>query len=126
MIEQALAFFGFAEWVVFTFLLVGFSFNLLGVIGLFRFPDPYTRLHASTKCTTFGSLLMGFGVIIFYLFSFPLVSSSQFMTEQMIYMVSHVLFALAVLLVASATESHAIAKSAYDNGLKPIGKEVSE
>ena len=36
-------------------LAIGLAFNALGVIGILRFPDVYTRLHADTKATTFGS-----------------------------------------------------------------------
>ncbi len=31
----------------------GITFNALGVVGLLRFPDLYTRMHATTKATTF-------------------------------------------------------------------------
>lgn len=38
-----------------SFLLVfGAAFALIGSIGLVRFPDFYTRLHAPTKATTVG------------------------------------------------------------------------
>ncbi|MCK4433787.1 MAG: monovalent cation/H(+) antiporter subunit G, partial [Methanomicrobia archaeon] len=43
------------ETVIYIFLAIGVFFNGLGSFGLIRFPDVYTRLHAATKCTTFGS-----------------------------------------------------------------------
>ncbi|HFE64872.1 MAG TPA: monovalent cation/H(+) antiporter subunit G, partial [Caldithrix sp.] len=36
---------------------VGLFFNLVGCIGLVRFPDIYNRLQASTKCVTLGTVL---------------------------------------------------------------------
>ncbi|NCC63966.1 MAG: cation:proton antiporter [Spirochaetia bacterium] len=32
--------------------IVGTAFGLVGVIGLFRFKDPYSRLHAGSLCGT--------------------------------------------------------------------------
>ena len=40
--------------VLYILLGIGVIFNGLGSIGLLRFPDIYTRLHATTKNTTFG------------------------------------------------------------------------
>ena len=45
------------EILVYIFLGVGVFFNLLAGVGLLRFPDVYTRLHAGTKATTLGSML---------------------------------------------------------------------
>ena len=36
----------------------GAFFLLMGAIGLLRFPDFYTRMHAAGKCDTLGSLLV--------------------------------------------------------------------
>ena len=43
-----------AEVMVSIALLVGAFFTLVGSIGLVRFPDFYSRLHAPTKATTLG------------------------------------------------------------------------
>ena len=42
------------EYSVAFFLLVGGAFALAGSIGLYRFPDFYTRLHGPAKATTLG------------------------------------------------------------------------
>ncbi len=42
------------EIIVSLFLLFGSVFVLIGSIGLVKFPDFYTRLHAPTKATTLG------------------------------------------------------------------------
>lgn len=36
------------------FLLAGGFFALVSALGIFRFPDFYSRLHAATKASTFG------------------------------------------------------------------------
>ncbi len=40
--------------------LIGSFFILVGALGMFRFPDFYTRLHAATKVVTLG----GFGIFL--------------------------------------------------------------
>jgi multicomponent Na+:H+ antiporter subunit G len=39
-------------WVAAAFLALGVFFGLIGNLGVLRFPDVYTRLHASAKCST--------------------------------------------------------------------------
>lgn len=36
----------------------------LGILGLFRFPDPYTRMHAVGMGDTLGVGLAGFGLFL--------------------------------------------------------------
>ena len=36
----------------------GVFFLFMGAVGLIRFPDFYTRMHAAGKCDTLGSLLL--------------------------------------------------------------------
>ena len=38
-------------WLSFALTLLGTVFFLAGTMGLLRFPDVYTRLHALTKAT---------------------------------------------------------------------------
>ncbi len=39
-------------------ILVGAAFALIASLGLLRFPDLYTRMHAASKAGTLGSCLM--------------------------------------------------------------------
>ena len=45
---------------------LGAFFILVSAIGLLRFPDLYTRMHATTKATSFGLLLLILGTAIFF------------------------------------------------------------
>lgn len=45
------------------FIFTGVTFSALGVAGILRFPDTYTRLHASGKTSTLGVLFIGLGTI---------------------------------------------------------------
>ena len=46
------------------FISVGLIFNLFGCLGLVRLPDVYNRLQAATKCVTFGTCSIMFGVFL--------------------------------------------------------------
>ena len=43
---------------------LGFIFMLISAVGLFRFPDFYTRLHSTGIGDTLGSLLILLGLIV--------------------------------------------------------------
>lgn len=95
-------------------IIIGLAFNLLGIIGLMRFPDVYTRLHATTKSTTFGSLFLCLGVIIYGISSFMTSSDGQYLM-----LVLHTLVAIIALAVTNAVGSHAIARAAHRSGQFP-------
>ncbi len=46
------------------FIFAGVFFFAVGVAGLLRFPDIYSRLHATTKCDTLGAGLILIGLAI--------------------------------------------------------------
>ena len=52
------------EIIGMVFICVGIAFDFFGVLGLVRLPDVYNRLQAATKCVTFGSAGILFGVLI--------------------------------------------------------------
>jgi multicomponent Na+:H+ antiporter subunit G len=79
-------------------------FMLLGSIGLLRFPDIYARTHAVALLTVGGVCLAMLTLAIKTWFS--------------IYSVKALLVIL-VILLTSPTATHAIAKAAYDSGIKP-------
>ena len=54
------------EWIAGILLILGSGFVLISSIGLLRFPDLYTRMHATTKASSMGMLLMLTGIIIYF------------------------------------------------------------
>jgi multicomponent Na+:H+ antiporter subunit G len=93
---------------------IGLFFNFVGAFGLHRFPDMYTRLHAATKCTTFGSIFLILAVIVQAAGIWAIGGDSS----QSI-MCIHSVLALVALLVTNATGAHAIARAAHRSGEKP-------
>ena len=95
-------------------LLTGLFFNTMGVLGILRFPDVYTRLHADTKATTFGSIFTSLAVVIWALRALAATGDGQFIN-----LAVHTVFAVVVLALTNATGAHAIARAAYHMGCKP-------
>ncbi len=104
-----------AIYLVAFFLFIGLLFNTLGIIGLIRFPDVYTRLHASTKATTFGTIFTGLAIVVFAIYTFLSSNESQYLM-----LIFHVVIAIFALAITNAAGSHAIAKAAMQSGYKPV------
>ncbi len=99
---------------------IGLFFNFVGAFGLHRLPDMYTRLHAATKCTTFGSIFLILAVIVQAAGIWALEGTSQSV------MCIHAVLALVALLVTNATGAHAIAQAAHRSGEKPTRAVVDD
>jgi multicomponent Na+:H+ antiporter subunit G len=52
------------ELIGVTLLTLGLAFNFLGVVGVLRLPDTYTRLHASGKTGTVGVAFLCLGAAV--------------------------------------------------------------
>ena len=112
--------FSIIDILVYIFLGIGVFFNLLAGIGLLRFPDVYTRLHAGTKCTTFGSIFICGSVILVGLrmWYFGDTDGST--------LAIHTAAALVAILITNPTGAHAIARAAHKSGVKPVGAVIDE
>ena len=90
-----------------VFIYVGIAFDFLGGLGLLRLPDVYTRLQAATKCITFGTAGLLFGVFILKGFS-----SFGFKA----------LLGIVFIFLTSPTAAHAISRAAHRSRI-PLAKE---
>lgn len=95
------------------FIVAGLFFFAIGVLGILRFPDFYSRLHAAGKSDSLAAVLVVFGVAVYNLqeFSFGnlLVSIKILLIAVFIY-------------VASPTATHALTKTAMILGFEPWEK----
>ena len=101
--------------LIWTAIAIGLFFNALGVIGILRFPDVYTRLHADTKATTFGSIFTSLAVIFYAASRYYHTLDGQYAALAL-----HTVIAVVVLAVTNATGAHAIARAAYRRGHRPV------
>ncbi len=105
----------------YVFIGIGLFFNFVGAIGLHRFPDVYTRLHAATKCTTFGSIFLILAVIVQAAGVWAIEDDLSQST-----ICIHSVIALVALLVTNATGAHAMARAAHRSGERPARAVVDD
>jgi len=91
------------EYASLVFLLIGAFFFFAGTLGLLRFPDVYTRLHALTKADNIG---LGFIVLGLSLQSDSLVT------------VAKLIFIWVLVLLSGSSVAHLVAKSALHKGIR--------
>lgn len=90
------------SWV---FFIVGAAAIVIGAIGIVRFPDFYTRLHAAGVTDTAGAELITIGMML--------------QAPNWIVLAKLVFIAL-FLLLTSPVATHAIAHAAWMVGFKPL------
>ncbi|PLX22996.1 MAG: Na+/H+ antiporter subunit G [Ignavibacteria bacterium] len=86
------------EIITIVLLIGGASFFLIAALGLARFPDFYTRMHAAAKGSAFGAVLMLLGVAVHF---------SAFWTSMEIIVIILFLF------ITTPVAAHMIARAAY-------------
>jgi len=90
------------SWI---FLLAGSFFVVVGGIGLLRMPDLFTRMHAAGIADTMGTGLILVGLL--------------FQSDDWVVM-AKLLLILYFLIFANPTSTHAVARSALDNDIRPL------
>jgi len=93
-----------ADWLGAGFVVAGIVFFVAGTIGLLRFPDVYSRLHALSKADNLGLGLLVIGLAV----------GAESLVD-----VLHLLVIWLLVLVASATTAHVIARRALQRGIRP-------
>lgn len=89
----------------------GLIFFMGASVGLMRFPDFYTRMHAAGKGDTLSTILITAGMAIQVLSHFDVVNL----------FVAIKIIAIAVLIMlTSPTSTHLLMKAGYDDGIDPV------
>ena len=99
--------------VVIVLLVAGVFLFAVGVLGILRFPDFYTRLHAAGKCDTLGSILLLLALALFNLQEFTFAN---------VLVSLKILSILAFVFVAGPTATHALTEAALVVGVEPWTK----
>lgn len=93
---------------IISFIFAGMFIFAIGVIGVLRFPDFYSRLHAAGKSDSLGAILIIIAVALYNIVDFNLANV----------LVSIKIMLIAVFIfVASPTATHAITKTAMIIGV---------
>jgi len=93
-----------SSWLSWVFLAAGSFFVFTGAIGILRFPDIYTRLHAVSLTDTLGLELLVIGLMI---------ESGWSMASLKLFLIG--LF----ILFTSPTAAHALANAAFVSNIQP-------
>ncbi len=103
----------FLDGLSWALLLTGGFICVSGAIGMHRFPDFFSRMHAASVTDTLASILILVGLM--------LQINGQYLV--LIKLILIVLF----ILLTSPTASHALAKAALHGGLRPkLGSRLDE
>jgi multicomponent Na+:H+ antiporter subunit G len=99
------------KWVSDLFLLAGGFLCITGGVGLLRFPDFFTRVHAAGVTETLATPLLLVGLMLQMDWSLDTVK---------------VLMILIFVLATNPTATHAMAKAALHGGLRPLVKQTDQ
>jgi multicomponent Na+:H+ antiporter subunit G len=92
------------ELAAIALLIVGSAFFAAGTVALLRFPDVFTRLHGLTKADNLG---LGFVVLALVMVAEGWAARAK------------LLLIWLLVLAATATAGHVMARAALERGVKP-------
>lgn len=101
-----------ADIVSWIMLLLGGFLCVSGALGVMRFPDFFTRMHAAGVTDTLGSGLLIVGLMI------------QAGSEWLVLV--KLVFIILFIGITSPTASHALAKAALHAGMKPFANDAAD
>ncbi|MFB4211910.1 monovalent cation/H(+) antiporter subunit G [Shouchella sp. JSM 1781072] len=101
------------EWIIIILLSVGTFFSLSAGIGLIRFPDVYSRLHATGKNATASVILIMTSTFVYFLYEHNLFIGKLLLTILFVFLTTPV----AALLIS---------RSAYRIGIPMSKKSVRD
>lgn len=93
--------------VIVLLLLIGTFFILSSSIGIIRFPDVYTRLHAATKASTLGIASLLLGAFVYLYIAHDLISGK-------------LILAILFILLTNPVSGHMLSRAAHARGIKPV------
>lgn len=100
---------GLIDLLVWSCVLGGGLFSVIGGVGLLRMPDFYTRTHAAGLTDTMGATLILLGLAIHH----ASVSGLDLVVAKLVII-------LLFLYLTSPTAGHALVKAAYSQGVEAL------
>ena len=102
-----------------VFILVGLVFFFGSVVGVIRFPDFYTRMHAAGKGDTLSSLLVVMGFAVYHMGQ---IHWADFVWADLLVVIK--LFAICgFIMLTSPTATHALMDAGYEDGIEPLTRD---
>ena len=98
------------NYLTMALMIAGLFFFFATTIGLLRFPDFYSRMHAAGKGDTLSSLLILLGLAIYNLHH---ISAGSILVS------IKIIFILMFIFLANPTATHAIIDAGYGSEVRP-------
>jgi multicomponent Na+:H+ antiporter subunit G len=92
------------SWAGGGFIVVGALLSILGAVGVLRFPDVYTRIHAASLTDTGGASLMLLGM--------GLIAGLSAVTVKLV-------FVWVFIMLTTPAAANALANAAFSSGHRP-------
>ncbi|MBN1140276.1 MAG: monovalent cation/H(+) antiporter subunit G [Deltaproteobacteria bacterium] len=105
--------------IVAVLLLLGVFFFIIGAVGIVRFPDFYSRLHAAGKCDALATALSLMAIALFNIRDFDW---ALFQSWDNLRVSLKIVLIILFVYVASPAATHAITKAAFIVGIEPWEK----
>jgi multicomponent Na+:H+ antiporter subunit G len=105
------------EVLVVFLLIIGVFFFFGTTVGIIRFPDFYSRMHAAGKGDTLSSFLLLLGLGLYNLHDFSVAT---------LLVLAKILFISVFIFIASPTATHAIMDAGYEAKVKPWTRRQTE
>ncbi|MCG8604563.1 monovalent cation/H(+) antiporter subunit G [bacterium] len=86
------------EWICAVLLVTGSLFMLIAALGILRFPDLFTRMHAAAKAASFGAGLMLSAVAVYFATAWVILE---------------IFLVIAFIFLTAPVASHMIGRAAY-------------
>lgn len=99
-------------------ILIGLIFFLGGAVGLMRFPDFYSRMHAAGKGDTLSSLLIVGGFAFCHVDGIYEAFGTDHWYEP-IMLVTKMFGICMFIMITSPTSTHALIEAGYEDGIEP-------
>lgn len=88
------------------FILAGTFFAVVATIGVVRLPDVYTRLHAASKSSTLGVMMMMLGTFLYFWYFDNYLDSKLFL-------------AILFIFITAPVAAHLVSRSAFHSDVEP-------
>ncbi len=95
-------------------ILAGLLFFLGAVVGIARFPDFYTRMHAAGKGDTLSTMLITGAMALQVFHHFDWAHWTD------IFVVVKIMAIGILIMLTSPTSTHALMQAGYDDGIEPV------
>ena len=90
-----------------SFLILGGTlFTVVAAVGVVRLPDVYSRLHAASKSSTLGVMMMVLGTFFYFWYTDNLIDAKLFL-------------AILFIFITAPVAAHVVSRSAFHSDVEP-------